>query len=365
MTQSALQATANAPAARRFDLTLDDAVQRALERNLDIAVQRINPLVQDMAVATANSAFLPLATSGFGLNQATRPNRTLFDGGGLGDQSIVNDQGSYDLGVEQRVKWGGGRYKRGLEQQPVGVEQHLHELQPELQREHDPGLHAAAAARLPDGRAAHATGRSEHQPRHLRHRSRADHRQHARQRPPGVLGAGLRTCGGQRAAAGPGAGRAARSRQPRAGRDRHAGPDRRRPGAVGGRRTTAVAGAGHPDPAHQRAGAEAARSRRHFGRTVERGALSDGPAADCGHADRHRGSDSRRARPAHRHLSRAAAARHQRRHREQPPQQHPPRARSDRQLRVDRPGRPAAGAERSLLRSDLRGHGRRDSGRLR
>ena len=110
MTQSALQATANAPAARRFDLTLDDAVQRALERNLDIAVQRINPLVQDMAVATANSAFLPLATSGFGLNQATRPNRTLFDGGGLGDQSIVNDQGSYDLGVEQRVKWGGGRY---------------------------------------------------------------------------------------------------------------------------------------------------------------------------------------------------------------------------------------------------------------
>ena len=31
--------------ARRFDLTLDDAVQRALERNLDIAVQRLHPLV--------------------------------------------------------------------------------------------------------------------------------------------------------------------------------------------------------------------------------------------------------------------------------------------------------------------------------
>ena len=54
--------------AHRFDLTLDDAVQRALERNLDIAVQRIHPLVQDMRVATANAAFLPFASSGFSFN---------------------------------------------------------------------------------------------------------------------------------------------------------------------------------------------------------------------------------------------------------------------------------------------------------
>ena len=108
--QAALQAGRNAQAARRFDLTLDDAVQRALERNLDIAVQRINPLVQDMGVATANSAFLPFASSGFGLNRRTSPNRSLFDGGGLRGTNIVNEQGSYDLGVNQRMKWGGGQY---------------------------------------------------------------------------------------------------------------------------------------------------------------------------------------------------------------------------------------------------------------
>lgn len=105
----ALQTGAQQPA-RRYDLTLDDAVQRALERNLDIAVQRINPLVQDMAVATANSAFLPLASSGAGLNRRTSPNRTLFDGGGLRGTNIVNEQGNYDLGLNQRMRWGGGQY---------------------------------------------------------------------------------------------------------------------------------------------------------------------------------------------------------------------------------------------------------------
>jgi len=96
--------------ARRFDLTLDDAVQRALERNLDIAVQRIVPLVQDLRVAAAGAAFLPVASSGFDFNQETTPNRFVFDGGGLGGQPIVSDRGTYDLGVGQQVKWGGGRY---------------------------------------------------------------------------------------------------------------------------------------------------------------------------------------------------------------------------------------------------------------
>ena len=96
--------------ARRFDLTLDAAVQRALERNLDIAVQRIQPLVQDMQIVAANAAFLPFALSGLILDQATTPNRFVFDGGGLAGQSIVTDLGVYDVVVGQQMKWGGGRY---------------------------------------------------------------------------------------------------------------------------------------------------------------------------------------------------------------------------------------------------------------
>ena len=106
----ARQASGAGQPARRFDLTLDDAVERALERNLDIAVQRIVPLVQDLRVAAAGAAFLPVASSGFDFNQETTPNRFVFDGGGLRGQPIVSDRGTYDVGVGQQVKWGGGRY---------------------------------------------------------------------------------------------------------------------------------------------------------------------------------------------------------------------------------------------------------------
>ena len=108
--RAALRAGQNPQAIRRFDLTLADAVQRALERNRQIAVQRIGPLVRDMQVATANAAFLPVASSGFGFNQDTQPSRSVLDGGGLRGASIVTDQGSYDVGVGQQVKWGGGQY---------------------------------------------------------------------------------------------------------------------------------------------------------------------------------------------------------------------------------------------------------------
>ena len=108
--RAGLRVGRDARATRRFDLTLADAVERALERNRQIAVQRISPLVRDMQVATANAAFSPLASSGFGLNQATQPSLSFLDGGGLRGASIVTDQGSYDVGVSQQVRWGGGRY---------------------------------------------------------------------------------------------------------------------------------------------------------------------------------------------------------------------------------------------------------------
>ena len=43
-------------------------------------------------------------------NQATTPNRFVFDGGGLAGQSIVTDLGVYDVAIGQQMKWGGGRF---------------------------------------------------------------------------------------------------------------------------------------------------------------------------------------------------------------------------------------------------------------
>jgi len=99
---------------RRFELSLDDAIERALERNLDIAVQRINPLVQDLGVASANAAFLPLFQTGFGVNRATTPSRTQLDGGrSSGSSAIITNRGNYDFGIGQQLKWGGGQYNVG------------------------------------------------------------------------------------------------------------------------------------------------------------------------------------------------------------------------------------------------------------
>ncbi|MEE3201803.1 MAG: TolC family protein [Acidobacteriota bacterium] len=109
-----LQTTGMPAVARRFELSLDDAIERALDRNLDIAVQRINPLVQDLGIASANAAFLPLFQSGFGLNRATTPTRTQLDGGRLGGSSaVITDRGNYDVGIGQQLKWGGGQYDVG------------------------------------------------------------------------------------------------------------------------------------------------------------------------------------------------------------------------------------------------------------
>ena len=49
-------------------MTLDDAVNFALERNLDIAVQRLNPQLQDIAVASARTFYRPTLTSSLGQN---------------------------------------------------------------------------------------------------------------------------------------------------------------------------------------------------------------------------------------------------------------------------------------------------------
>ena len=96
---------------RRFDLTLDDAIQRALERNLDIAVERINPQVFDLTLAQQEAFYRP--TVGFNVDAASRanPSATQLDGG-----RVTNtDTSNFDLSFDQPVKWGGGTFVVGFD----------------------------------------------------------------------------------------------------------------------------------------------------------------------------------------------------------------------------------------------------------
>ena len=91
----------------RIDLTLDEAVARALERNLDLAVQRLNPRVFDLNLAQQLAAYRPTFDTNFSNNSRTNPSSTQLDGG----ESVVSDIVTLNSGVSQEVGWGGGRYQ--------------------------------------------------------------------------------------------------------------------------------------------------------------------------------------------------------------------------------------------------------------
>ena len=105
--RSRLAAVQTPGAGSRIDLTLDEAVARALERNLDLAVQRLNPQVFDLNLAQQLAAYRPTFDTNFSNNSRTNPSQTQLDGG----VSVVSDTVTLNSGVSQEVGWGGGRYQ--------------------------------------------------------------------------------------------------------------------------------------------------------------------------------------------------------------------------------------------------------------
>ena len=100
-----------AQARRVFDLTVNDAIERALDRNLDIAVERVNPQLQDLTIAEANSAFLPNVNSNFDIGRSLSPSRSQLDGAGqLTRRTVDTENGNAEFGLDQALRWHGGSY---------------------------------------------------------------------------------------------------------------------------------------------------------------------------------------------------------------------------------------------------------------
>ena len=62
------------------ELTLDDAIQIALERNLDLQVAKMNPLIQDYNLVQARAAYKPTVTGNFNQNHASSQSTNRLDG---------------------------------------------------------------------------------------------------------------------------------------------------------------------------------------------------------------------------------------------------------------------------------------------
>jgi outer membrane protein TolC len=85
-------------------LSLEEATARALEQNLDIAVERLNPQTFDLQIARLLAAYHPTATSNIGHRAVVNPPTSQLNGGNV----VQNDTSTYNAGVSQALRWGGG-----------------------------------------------------------------------------------------------------------------------------------------------------------------------------------------------------------------------------------------------------------------
>lgn len=86
------------------ELTLDDAVARALERNLDIAVERINPQTYDYSLAAVYGNYRPVVNSTLLKSYIVQlPSSQL-----IGGDKVKNESGVANVGGTWNLPWYGG-----------------------------------------------------------------------------------------------------------------------------------------------------------------------------------------------------------------------------------------------------------------
>jgi len=95
----------------RVDLTIEDAVARAKDKNIDIAVARITPRLSDFSLAALDAAYRPNITSSF-FNRSNTQAVNNQTQGATGD-SLHTGTLSWQGGMAQNMKWHGGSWTAG------------------------------------------------------------------------------------------------------------------------------------------------------------------------------------------------------------------------------------------------------------
>lgn len=85
-------------------LSVDEAVQMALEQNLDLQVQRLAPKIQDLNIATARTAWTPTLTTGLSNTSSAAPNYNIYTASG---STLNTDQLQWSFAANQQLPWGG------------------------------------------------------------------------------------------------------------------------------------------------------------------------------------------------------------------------------------------------------------------
>lgn len=92
------------PGTQRVEMTLEQAIERALEKNLDIQTAKLNPQMQDYTLQAARANFRPTISSTYGYNNSSRAGSTQFE-----PDRTTTQSNSLNGTVSQRLPWMGGQ----------------------------------------------------------------------------------------------------------------------------------------------------------------------------------------------------------------------------------------------------------------
>jgi outer membrane protein len=105
--QAAARTVAQEPGEVLRRLSIDEAVNLAMEQNLGIRIQRFDPGIQDTGISLARSAWAPAFSSTLSKNSNNQPNTSILSG----TQQIVTT-GTFAAGasLNQQLPWNGANY---------------------------------------------------------------------------------------------------------------------------------------------------------------------------------------------------------------------------------------------------------------
>jgi len=86
-------------------MTLQEAIDRALDRNLDIQTARLNPEIQQYTLRVARTAFTPTLNTSYGYTNSTNQSTSQLDGGAR----TTSQRMTLNSSLAQTLPWYGGR----------------------------------------------------------------------------------------------------------------------------------------------------------------------------------------------------------------------------------------------------------------
>ncbi len=87
-------------------LTLEQAIERALENNLGLRSARLNPEIQELGLDQARAAFRPTFNSQLGYNNSVNQSTSQLDGGAR----VTTERNTFNFGLGQSLPWTGGQF---------------------------------------------------------------------------------------------------------------------------------------------------------------------------------------------------------------------------------------------------------------